>query len=123
MYAIRGATTIEMDNEKNIKKAVREMMKEIIERNELETDEIISIIFSSTTDITAMYPARAFRELGYDDIPLFSTTEPPIQGGLDLCIRVLMHIRGDKPEFVGIKHVYKNKARDLRPDLLDENDK
>lgn len=122
MYAIRGATTAATDTEKDIRKSVENLMKYIFNKNNLETDDIISIIFSSTHDLTAIYPARIFREMGYDDIPLFSCMEPPIQGSLNLCIRVLIHIRGNKADSNKVKHVYKNEAKKLRPDLLDSGE-
>ncbi len=119
MYAIRGATTVKQNTEEDIRSAVVDMMKEIMAKNMLTSEEIISVIFSSTTDVTALYPARAFRELGYDDIPLFSCTEPPVKNSLDLCIRVLLHIDRKSENSGSTKHIYKNKAAELRPDLLE----
>ena len=88
MLAIRGATTINKDNKKSVQKAVKELIKEIWTSNKIDKSEVVSITFSTTSDINSYYPAKAFRDLGYDNIPLFSSLEPEITGSLDYTVRI-----------------------------------
>lgn len=117
MLAIRGATTIVTDEPELIKKAIKELVEEIFSSNKIEESEVISIIFSTTTDIKSYYPAKAFRDLGYDKIPLFSSMEPEIKDSLDHTIRLLIYL--ERPNSREVKHVYLNDAANLRPDLID----
>ncbi len=124
MLAIRGATTVQSDREKDIRTAVENLMKQILEENNLKEEDIVSAIFSSTSDITAIYPARIFREMGYKEVPLFSCMEPPIRDNLKKCVRVLLHVDvpGERYNLNnGVRHVYLNEAKNLRPDLGDDD--
>lgn len=113
MTVIRGATTIPGDEPEEIKKAVKELLDQTVSRNSLNRDEILSIVFSSTSDIHSYYPAKAAREAGYSSSPLFSSQEPDIEGGLPLCIRVMLFVeRNIEPH-----HVYLRGARVLRKDI------
>lgn len=115
MKAIRGATTVASDCEKEIRESVKELLTEIKEKNALKIENIVCITFSSTSDIHSFYPAKAGREAGFFGVPLFSAQEPEIYGSLPLCIRVLVLAEGvDKPE-----HVYLRGAKVLRRDLTD----
>ncbi len=118
MIAIRGAITIAEDKPAEIKKAMDELIIEIFSQNDISQAEIINIIFSSTADIKSYYPARAFREMGYDDIPLFSCQEPEIENSLELCIRVLIQVEKEKE--IPVRHIYLGAAKNLRPDLVEE---
>ena len=113
MVVIRGATTIEHDDKDEIRKAVRELLEQIESRNGIKESEIVSIVFSSTSDIHSYYPAKAAREAGFESCSLFSAMEPEIDGGLNLCIRVMMFIEKN----VEPHHVYLRGARVLRKDL------
>lgn len=113
MIAIRGATTIERDEKENIQAAVKELLTEIEARNNLNRSEIVSIVFSSTSDIHSYYPAKAAREAGFESCALFSATEPEIEGSLKLCIRIMLFVEKNlKP-----KHVYLHGAANLRKDV------
>ena len=115
MVVIRGATTLEQDEKEEIRRAVAELLEQIANRNSLKKDEIVSIVFSSTSDIHSYYPAKAAREAGFDGCSLFSAQEPDIEGGLALCIRVMLFVEKDmKPH-----HVYLRGAKVLRKDLSD----
>lgn len=126
MQAIRGAITAETDRPDEIRRVVEKLMERIIAANSINAEKIVSVFFSSTSDIKSLYPAQAFREMGYDNIPLFSCQEPEITGSLELCIRVLIHLE-EKDEEAGrisqenISHIYLEGARKLRPDLVEEN--
>lgn len=113
MTIIRGATTIPEDNAEEIKKAVKELLEQVVSRNDLKRDEIMSLVFSSTSDIHSYYPARAAREAGFESCSLFSAQEPDIEGGLKLCIRLMLFVEKNFDP----KHVYLRGARVLRKDL------
>jgi chorismate mutase len=118
--AIRGATTVEENTEQEILDATCELLKKMIEINEIDKDDIISIIFSVTMDLNATFPAVAARRLGWTETALMSTYEIDVPGSLRKCIRVLMHINTEKKNS-GLKFVYQRQARLLRPDLLEQN--
>lgn len=113
MKAIRGATTVQIDNAENIKNATAELLNNIVSVNNLSKGQIICIMFSSTADLKSYYPAKAARESGFSAIPLYSSLEPEIDGGLDKCIRVMALVDIDRD----VKHVYLNDAQNLRKDL------
>lgn len=115
MQVIRGATTIKKDTKADISSAVKELLDEIFEKNQLKKEEIRCFVFSLTTDIHAFHPAKAARECGYDYAPLFACIEPEINGGLKLCIRVM--ILAEFTENKPIMHVYQEGAKILRKDL------
>jgi len=112
---IRGATTA-IDNTRDaILEATHELLVHLIEANQLSVEDIASAIFSTTPDLNAEFPAVAARELGWLDTALLSTHEMAVPGGLERCIRVLIHWnttrRADQ-----IVHVYMRGARVLRPE-------
>jgi chorismate mutase len=115
--AIRGATTVERDEAALVRSATRELMEQIIARNELEACRVISVIFTVTADLTSEFPAHAARALGWVDVPLLCTMEIPVPGALPRCIRVLLHVESERDRD-GIAHVYLHEARALRPDLV-----
>lgn len=113
MKAIRGATTVDFDNCEQIRERVKELLLEIKTQNSLNDGEIVCIIFSNTSDIHSYYPAKAAREAGFVNSPLFSVLEPEIDGALEKCIRVM--ILTDKEEKP--VHVYLHGAKNLRKDI------
>lgn len=115
MTVIRGATTISCDEKEEIQKAVKELLEQISSKNVLKRDEIMSIVFSSTSDIHSYYPAKAAREAGFEGSSLFSAQEPDIEGGLPLCIRVMLFVEKDVYPVV---HVYLRGAKVLRRDIV-----
>jgi chorismate mutase len=114
--AIRGATTVENNSESDIINGTYTLLKEILLRNSLEQDDIISVIFSATRDLDAAFPAVAARKLGWTNTALMCTNEIYVPGSLEKCIRVLIHINTAKG-IEEIRHVYLNGAKVLRPDL------
>jgi chorismate mutase (EC 5.4.99.5) len=92
------------------------LLNEILDKNNLSHQDIVSIIFTSTRDIKSQYPAVAARNIGMTDIPLLCCQEMYVEGSLEKCIRVLMHIQGTAPR--KIRHIYLEKAKCLRPDLI-----
>lgn len=115
MHAIRGATTVDLDAPEAIVEATRELLQALICRNALERDEIVSAIFSATADLTSEFPARAAREIGWGDVPLFCATEMQVPRAPTRCIRVLLHIESAEPR-ARVTHVYLRNAAQLRPE-------
>jgi chorismate mutase len=116
--ALRGATTVERDDAEMIIEATIEMLSALCERNGIDQEAIISILFTATQDLTAAYPAVGARRLGLTQIPLMCALELPVPGSLPLCIRCLMHIHTARPR-EELRHVYLRGARDLRPDWVE----
>jgi len=117
--AIRGAITVEENNYCEIIDATKEILEEIVNKNDLNQDDIISVIFSVTKDLDAAFPAVAARQLGWTDVALMCTNEIQVPGSLEKCIRALVHINSDKNKNE-IKHIYLKGARALRTDLESE---
>lgn len=114
---IRGATTVARNEETEILEATAAMLKEVVERNEIEPEDICSVWITVTPDLDATFPARAIRALnGWDMVPLMCSTEIPVKGGLPKCIRLLIQVNTTKGQRE-MKHVYLNEAQSLRPDL------
>lgn len=114
--AIRGAITIESNTVEEILKETKTLLTELEKANNLILDDVISIIFSSTKDLDAGFPAVAARQLGWTDIALMCTNEIDVPGSLKMCIRVMMHVNTEKRN-KELKHVYMKGAKVLRPDL------
>lgn len=114
---IRGATTVSQNEEKEMLDATAALLKEIVEKNEIEPEDICSVWITVTPDLDATFPARAIRVLnGWDMVPLMCSTEIPVKGGLPKCIRLLIQVNTNKGQR-DMKHVYLNEAKRLRPDL------
>lgn len=114
--SIRGAITVEADEKELIYEATAEMMKEIIEANHVKTDDIVSIVFTATNDITKAYPAVAVRNMGITGAALMCLQEMYVEGSLRKCIRVMVTVEGDYDR-KNLKHAYLRGAQVLRPDL------
>ena len=115
LYALRGATTVEHNDAEEILSATEELMHEILERNDLVPDAVVSCLFTLTDDLDAEFPAVAARRLGFDQVPLMCAREVPVPGSMPRVIRVLMHYYA--PEGHTARHVYLGEARKLRADL------
>ena len=116
---IRGATTTEADSVAAILAATRELLARMVEANHVAIADIASIIFTVTPDLTAAFPARAARELGWKHVPLLDAQEVPVPGSLPRCVRVLMLWNTEQLQ-EEIQHVYLRDARLLRPDLQED---
>lgn len=118
VLAIRGATTVKNNSKEEILKETEKLINSILKNNNIDTDDIISIIFTMTKDLDAAYPSVAVREiLNITDVPLLNFEEKYIAGSLQKCIRVLININTSK-EKKDIKHIYLNEAINLRKDLI-----
>jgi chorismate mutase len=115
LQGIRGATTVERNDAGEILAATDELLRALIEANDLEPDDIVSALFTVTRDLDAAFPARAAEEYGWNIVALLHATEIPVPGSLPRCIRLLIHAytRHTRDE---IKHCYLRRATVLRPD-------
>jgi chorismate mutase len=117
---IRGATTVERNNREEILAATTELLQLLIERNELQTEDIVSAIFTMTEDLNAEFPALAARALGWTEIALMCTREIPVPGSLGKCIRILLHVNTER-SVSDMQHVYIRNAVNLRPSFSNAN--
>ena len=115
LIALRGATTVDANEGDVILAATGELMGELLSRNRLGPDDLVSCIFTLTEDLDAEFPAVAARQMGLSRVPLLCAREIPVPGALPRVIRVLMHCY--PPEGVDPQHVYLGEARRLRLDL------
>lgn len=116
VLALRGAITLEQDEREHLLERVQRLLAEMIERNGLDHDDLISILFTATPDVHSAFPAAAARAMGLGDVPLICAQELDIDGAMPLCIRVLMHVGTDRRRDE-LRHVYLEGARSLRDDL------
>jgi len=115
---IRGATTVAADETEQVLSATGELLEAILESNGLaDFDEIVSAIFTTTSDLNSTFPAEAARALGMHQVPLLCASEIPVPGSMPRCIRVLLHVNTSKPQSE-IVHVYLRDAQRLRPDVM-----
>lgn len=115
LFALRGATTVDVNDAQAILGATEWLLREIMKRNEIGPDDVVSCIFTLTEDLDAQFPAVAARNLGFDRVPLLCAREVPVPGALPKVIRILMHYyagEAHRPQ-----HVYLGEARRLRADL------
>ncbi len=114
--ALRGATTVDSNDAAAIADATEELLAALIQRNEVDPDDLVSVIFTATSDLDAEFPAAAARHLGLAHVPLLCSVEVDVPGALSRCIRVLIHLySGREPH--ELQHVYLREARGLRADL------
>lgn len=117
MRGVRGATTVTADEPALILAATQELLNALRAANPaLQLEDIASAFFTLSPDLSAAYPARAAREMGWDGVPMMCACEIPVPGGLPGCIRVLLHWNTDLPQ-AAVRHVYLKAAASLRPDL------
>jgi len=114
--ALRGATTVDADTPEQIHERVGALVNRMLAVNEVDKDDLISVVFTATADVTSMFPAAAARAIGLGDVPLLCARELAIDGGTPRCIRVLMHLTTDRSRSE-LRHVYLAGAEGLRDDL------
>lgn len=116
MRALRGATTLDTDTRDQLLERVGTLVTEMLARNDLAPDDLVSVIFTATADIHSEYPAAAARAVGLTEVALLCARELEIEGGMPRCIRVLMHVV--TPRTPGeLRHVYLEGAAGIRTDL------
>lgn len=120
LVAIRGAITIEENSKEAILEGTKELLEKVIKENNILKDSILSIHFSATKDLDAIYPAVAARELGITKASLMCFQEMYVVGSLEKCIRVEVTVEQSHLNCYTIKHQYLREAKRLRPDLIKE---
>ena len=113
---LRGATTVDVDSTEQVTERSQELMRELMQRNDLGEDDIVSALFTATADVTSVFPATAVREIGFGAVPLLCAAEIAVPGAMPLCIRVLLHVYTTRSRDE-IHHVYLHGAQGLRDDL------
>ncbi|HWR06969.1 chorismate mutase [Sporomusa sp.] len=116
LRGIRGATTVTADIREEIFERVAELLSAIVQENAIDIEDIGAVIFSTTPDLTAAFPAAGARKLGWTQVPLFGTQEIECPEAVPLCIRVLILWNTDTRQR-DIKHVYLHDATSLRQDI------
>ena len=114
--AIRGATQVDVDDREEILAATRELVSTVMERNALDHDDVISILFTATPDLTSEFPALSARELGMGDVPLICATEIGVPHALPRVLRLMAHVETPKSR-ADVQHVYLRGAVALRRDI------
>lgn len=114
--ALRGATTVDTDTADQVRSRTTTLLEEMVARNGVDHDDVISVLFTATDDIHSMFPATAARDIGFGDVPLICARELDIVGATPRCIRVLMHLTTERRRDE-LRHVYLEGARNLRDDL------
>ena len=113
---VRGAITVSENSQEAILAGTVRMLELMIEQNEIQAEDVASVILTLTEDLNATFPAKAVRKIeGWDLVPLMCSTEIPVPGGLEKCVRALVLINTDK-SLGEINHVYLEGAKALRPD-------
>lgn len=115
LFAVRGAVQVEANDGGAILDATTELMRELLERNELEPEAMVSVIFTTTEDLDAEFPAVAARNLGLDNVPLLCCREIPVPGSMTRVIRTMVHYYAPAGHVPA--HAYLGATQDLRSDL------
>jgi chorismate mutase len=113
---IRGAITVDNNSKKEILTDTEHLLKQLLTQNAIESDDVVSIFFSLTQDLDAEFPAIAARNLGLVDSPLLCLNEISVPGGLEKCVRILIHVNSPKTQKEMV-HLYLKNAKILRPEF------
>lgn len=113
---VRGATQVKENSVAEIGIAVTELLRKMLDENQIDKQDLISIIFTATPDLTADFPAVAARSIGLGEVPLLCAVEIDVPNSLSRVVRILMHINTEK-SLSEIKHIYLNGATVLRKDI------
>jgi chorismate mutase len=114
--AIRGAIQVDADDRDAILDATAELVTAVMTRNDLTPDDVISVLFTATPDLTSEFPALAARKLGFHAVPLMCATEIPVRGAMPRVVRLMAHVDTDRTR-AQIQHVYLRGAAALRLDI------
>jgi len=114
--AARGAIVVAQDTASSVLEATGRLLSELLRRNAVETEELISILFTTTDDLRSVFPAEAARRMGLGLVPLMCASEIPVAGSMPSVVRILMHFHSETP-LAEISHIYLDGAESLRDDL------
>jgi chorismate mutase len=115
LFGLRGAISVEHNDAQDILDATTELMRAVMERNDLTPERVISCIFTATNDLNAEFPAVAARAIGFENVPLLCAREIPVPRSMPRVIRVLIHYHAEEDHEP--VHVYLGDAKALRQDL------
>ncbi len=118
LRGIRGATTVDANTREAVLQATTELLTALIEANGIRPDDVASVIFTTTADVNAEFPAVAARSMGWSNVALMCGHEMAVPGSLPMCLRILMHVNTAKPQDE-LRFVYLRGARVLRPDVAE----
>jgi chorismate mutase len=116
LRALRGATTVDVDEKEHLFERVIALLEALFTRNGIDHDDVVSILFTATDDIHSAFPAEAARKFGLGDVPLICARELDVVGATPRCVRVMMHVTTDRARDE-LHHVYLEGAIGLRDDL------
>lgn len=114
--ALRGAIQVDRDDRDEILEATTELLSEVLRRNAVSTDDLISVVFTATPDLRSEFPAYAARQMGITEVPLLCASEIDVAGAMPRVLRLLAHIETVRPR-AELRHVYLRGAAALRTDL------
>ena len=114
--AARGAIVVAEYTPASVLDATGRLLAELLGRNAIETEQLISILFTATDDLRSAFPAEAARRMGLGLVPLMCAREIPVEGSIPRVVRILMHFHSDTP-LAEVGHVYLDGAESLRDDL------
>jgi chorismate mutase len=114
--AVRGAIQVDADERQAILDATTELLAAVLDRNSLAPEDLISVVFTATPDLTSEFPAYAARQMGITDVPLLCAGEIPVPGAMPRVLRLLAHVETERPR-AEVRHVYLGGAAQLRTDL------
>ena len=114
--AIRGATQLDEDSRDHLLERVAELVSDVMRSNELVLDNVISVIFTATGDLTSEFPAYAARQLGFEDVPMICARELEVEGSMPRVVRMMLHVETHMSR-AEVTHVYLHGAANLRRDL------
>lgn len=116
--AIRGATQLDVDDRQHLLDRTAELIRAVLDRNELSSDDVISVLLTATKDLRSEFPAAAVRAIGITDVPLICSQEMDIEGSMPRVVRLMAHVETDLPRS-RIRHIYLHGTTVLRDDLID----
>ncbi len=114
--AVRGATQVDRDDRDEVLDATTELLEAVLAKNDLQADDLISVIFTATPDICSEFPAYAARQMGITDVPLLCASEIDVPGAMPRVLRLLAHVETERSR-ADVRHVYLRGAAGLRTDL------
>lgn len=114
--AVRGAIQVSRDDRQEVLDATTELLLAVLERNDLTPEDLISVVFTATPDVTSEFPAHAARQLGITDVPLLCASEIDVPGAMPRVLRLLAHVETSRARRE-VRHVYLRGAAALRTDL------
>lgn len=117
--AVRGATQLDVDEADHLLERTAELMQAVLKRNDLTSDDVISIILTATSDVSSAFPAAAVRALGITDVPMLCAQELDIAGAMPRVVRMMAHVETPRPRHE-IRHVYLHGTSVLRDDLAED---